>query len=972
MVQNNFNSTYVNSIISNYIKLENIKKFYCNELSLLSVNIRSLPGHFHEFLSYLKCFECLPTCIVITETFLTSVNCLLYDIEGYKAYHIVRPHDSARGGVSIYIRSFIDCTVESNVKMINSSIESLCVSFKLDNKRYNLLGLYRPPSGDAKLFLNHLSDILHNIKGCCMVAGDFNLNILNAHISNPPAQLINIFVANGYSLGVTKPTRPNPSDNQRSSLIDQIWFNGVINNCKSSIIDYLISDHHGIFFQLKIGSVIEKVTYKSKYRLTSCSESLSKFRISLSKIKWDDVLLNLSVDSAFTEFESIIYKLYNKYFPIKCKTISRRTDCAPWFDEEIKMAIKRKHILSNLLYKSKIISNSFYNDYCNSLKNLINKKRAVYFNKQINSSNSKNKWKHINRFINKPSKSSTDINHLSVDNEIFSVKQDISNILNQHFSTVGERINENIPSSQNNFKDYLNIPQQNSFVFFTITESEVISAIKKLKENKSTINEIPVSIFKNIHDIIAFPLSLLFNMSRNTGIYPESLKSSIVTPLFKGGNKDLVSNYRPISKLSTINKIFERIIQVRLNAYFDKFNLISKNQFGFCKGKSTIDALNIVLDSIYSALNENYYAIAIFLDFAKAFDCVDHSILLHKLEYYGIRGKSLALLRSYLSNRVQRVYVNGVMSDWKKVKFGVPQGSILGPLFFIVFINDMFSSNYLNITSYADDTTITAKARNIFELVLKANVNLKLLHDWICANKLSLNISKTKYTIYGNKHPLMCDISIDNSIIERSNCVKLLGIEIDNKLNFSKHISKVCSKLAFCNYAFSKIKGNSNIALYKLLYNSYAKSILEYGVSVWGSTAKVHLKPLTVLQNSIVRKICPPDLKLRTMAQYRKIGILPMNKLYKHNVACYMFRLQKLNVPSYLRDNLLIKKNFRHSYRYAHYLAKPKNKLQNCTKNIKWSGPNIWNSLPINLMKISPFSKFKTMLKNFLLYDDKN
>ena len=268
----------------------------------------------------------------------------------------------------------------------------------------------------------------------------------------------------------------------------------------------------------------------------------------------------------------------------------------------------------------------------------------------------------------------------------------------------------NISRNSHNFSEYLHTPVSNSFFCSPVTQEECSKIVSNLKKSSTDINSIPVSLFKRILPYITDPLTNLINNSFKYGIFPECLKSSLVTPIFKSGDNKNVDNFRPISVFSFYAKIFERCMVNRITKYLSKFNLISPQQFGFTKGKSTSDAVNSILDYIYSALNEKKYALSVFLDLKKAFDCVDRPILIRKLEYYGFRGRSLDWFRSYLRNRAQRVKIGESISEPLFVDIGLPQGSIMAPILFLIYINDIvYASNHFFSSMFADETALVLK-----------------------------------------------------------------------------------------------------------------------------------------------------------------------------------------------------------------------------------------------------------------------
>ena len=971
MSHNLFSSTLVNTLDSKYISLNNLGKCYNNELSLLCLNIRSLPTNYNELCSILNMFEEKPTCIVLVETWLTSVSSKYISIPGYRDFHITRPNDNGHGGVSIYINDTLPSSTISNLNIVNDNIESITVSFSLYKQKFNVVGVYRKPSSNQTIFLKHLTDILGNVPGGkTFITGDLNIDAFSAFRGNPAAKLLNLMVSHGYSLCVNRATRPNFNNLNKSSILDYIFFNGNTNNSKCSIIEYLISDHYTLFFQHNIGDK-HKVNVKSinKFRVFS-ENNLLNLRSNLNQVNWENVFADLNPEELCDKFLSLLYFYYDKSFPIQQKIIVKRSDSAPWFDYEIKYALKRKNILYDL-YKKRYISEDLYKDYSKKVKKLINLKKIKFYTKKIENSNAKNKWSHLKGLLNINKKSKSNIESLHINNETITDSNVICNKLNEHFSSVGQKAASSIPKVNVDFSDYLTYRQQNNFKFFEITESEIIKAIKNIKsDNKYPLLEVPIYIYKRVLDIIKLPLKLIFNKCIREGIFPSALKKSKIVPLYKNGSRTLLTNYRPISLLPLLSKIFEKIIHYKLVNFLNKYNIINKNQFGFCKGKSTTHALHNMLNPIYEALNNKNIAIAVFLDLSKAFDSINHNILLKKLEHYGIRNKELSFFKSYLSDRFQYVCCNDTCSNLLPMSMGVPQGSVLGPLLFIIFINDFFNCHYLDTTLFADDSTITTSAKTAFEAIIKTNVNLTLIHKWLCCNFLLLNINKSQYIIFSNKNKIYhSPVKLDNISIQKATCVKVLGVEVDEKLNFSKHVSKTCSKLAYCGFILSQLKSSVPLYILKMIYYAFASPLIEYGISVWGSTFKTTIAPLQVVQNNLIRSMWyksiknNPNLYKNTSNIYKEFSVLNVESLYKLNVSSLIYMVINDLAPDSFK-NIIPKYRECISYNFRrNILDRPQYTISISSRSIAWRGPSIFNSIPDDIIKCSTLKKFRQLLK---------
>jgi len=344
-------------------------------------------------------------------------------------------------------------------------------------------------------------------------------------------------------------------------------------------------------------------------------------------------------------------------------------------------------------------------------------------------------------------------------------------------------------------------------------------------------------------------------LSFETGIFPDLCKHAKIKPIFKKADPLLCNNYRPISLLPIFSKIFEKIIYTRMYNFIDKNDLLYDKQFGFRNSHSTSHALISLTESIQSSLDNKNLVSGVFIDLAKAFDTVNHKILCDKMSYYGFRGKFNDLIKSFLSNRKQFVSINGCDSNSLDISCGVPQGSTLGPLLFILYINDLhYSLKYATASHFADDTCLTYASKKPKTLETNLNYDLKNLNQWLCANRLSLNIDKTRLLLFHskyNKKNYDINIKMKGIKLEPSQSVQYLGLYLDDNLSWDYHITQLSRKLSRANGVLSKLRHYVPISTLIQLYYSLFYSHMSYGILVWSLTAQKNLDKITVLQKNV-------------------------------------------------------------------------------------------------------------------------
>ena len=472
--------------------------------------------------------------------------------------------------------------------------------------------------------------------------------------------------------------------------------------------------------------------------------------------------------------------------------------------------------------------------------------------------------------------------------------------------------------------------------------------------------------------MICYPLTHLINLSITSGIVTVQLKIARVIPLFKSGDKSTFTNYRPVSVLPAFSKIFERVIYNRLLNYLNNYKILSDNQFGFRKHHSTEYALSLLYDKISSAIDNNELTVGIFIDLSKAFDTVNHQILLDKLSYYGIRGVAFNWFASYLSNRHQFVQFNDTSSSQQIIKCGVPQGSILGPLLFLIYINDLCDvSKILDFILFADDTNIFFSHKNVGSLEKTLNEELLKLTTWCQANKLSINYSKSKFMVFKprqKRQNLDIKLEISNCAIERVKDTIFLGVILDENLTWKNHICNVARKISKSIGVIYKSSFCLPVSSLRTLYYSLIYPYLVYCASVWASTYSTNLNRIVLLQKKIIRIICKKPFDAHTDPLFKSLQILKLSEIYFFQVGKFMYSHKIGLLPNVFKEMFLMT-NQVHSYNTRNsntfYLFPARTNIRRF--GIKFQGPKFFNSLNNSIQSAATISLFKSKLKTYLL-----
>lgn len=877
------------------------------------------------------------------DLFLVTEHWLKYDesiyLQNYSVISNFSRKCSIHGGTMIFIKN--DFSKKSDFINFNK-FDHLLVEkefeFSIIFSRQNnlfIICLYRPPLANIKSFFINLEILLSGLPhlSSCILTGDFNINYL-ANSNQDSFNLKNLLHSFNLTMNIDFPTRFSQYSH---STIDYICSNIVI-SCRK--IDSSLSDHEAIYCEFNCKTKTNN-SKKSKGRIYS-KNNYNKFQNLISSNNWYNIV---HMTDPLEAFHSEVLKLFEEAFPVKTLKKKSKND---WITKGIKISSKNMRSLHYIRKYTAIDSPfiAYFNKYRNIYRKIIKIAKKDYYENRISMSSNPKKecWSIINNLRGK--------------NNILPINTKLSSeSLNSFYCSVASNLSKDIICNINPLSYMENIVISETFFFTPTNIEEILCTFNEIKNKSSSgWDNLSIKIFSKLSNSALEVLVDAINFSFLNGEFPKCLKASIVIPIYKGGDYDTPSNFRPISLLPTLSKIIEKIIKNRMISFIQKHKILNLKQFGFQKNKNTSDAIFSFLEYLYTSLNEGDFAAAIFCDLSKAFDCVNHSILLQKLQIYGFRGMSLNWFKSYLSERSQIVQLNNIKSESKIINCGVPQGSVLGPLLFLLYINDLaFVDIKGQFTMFADDTTILWNNKNKNFLYDSINNDILKIKSWCDSNLLTFNINKTNILTFKCE---LNNIHMNDEIVKYSSCTKFLGLIVDVKLNFKDHIEKLCNKLASNCYAIRILSRElEEFSVLKSIYYSLIDSNIRYGICFWGNSYQYLLNKVFVLQKRAIRCICKAKTKDSCKPLFKSKKILTLTSIYILETVCLMFKKFCLN-SNY---------NSLYDTRKKSQLQLPNPNSTLTKKSLIYDSKKIYNHLPSYIKKLKNLKKFKLSVKNLLL-----
>ena len=881
-----------------------LKKDNC-VLNVMHLNIRSLPKHGCDLsilLDEISQNNVTVDAIALCETYLTSTNEYLGKLHGYQLINSNHQLNSG-GGVALLIHNSFDVVEKIKTPWDEKIFESVFVKIRKANFTCIIGEFYRAPGTNTELFLQHydvLAETLMKYNKLTVVCSDQNLNLLKSNLHGTTKNFIKKTLDMGLIPAISKPTRVTKTS---STLIDNMYVRlQRKSDCHPSVIVDDISDHFPCFVSITNEMMlnVEPLHVIKSRKLTD--DKLLKINHELLWNDWNSVY-KLNVCDAYDFLVKTIYQKLDNVAPFKVLSVpSKQVFTEPLLTVKL-LKLNRK---CKKLYKRSLSCSdrdvNIYKQYRNTLQRLKKSEKLQYYKKLFEKvkSNSKNMWSCMNSLIKKQN-DKTCIKML-YDKETSSYTTDtnvISERLNCHFTEIGKKVQGEInKKNMLDYKQYIRYQFKKALLTVDTNEIEITNIVSRLKVKYSSGKDgISNDFMKKIINSIREPWCVIFNRSLNTGIFPTAMKEARVKPLFKSGDTTKKDNYRPISLLPVFSKVLEKIVYKRVVSQMDDNAILFIKQFGFRKKHSTVDAIETLVGNILEGFENDMACLSIFIDLRKAFDTVNHAIILEKLRPIGIQGTLLLWFESYLNKRSQYTEIgNDAVSTKKEVSTGVPQGSLLGVLLFQLIINDM--KNCLKHTTaiiYADDTTLFVIGKNVRFLEKKLQTDLNSVSMWLKANYLCLNETKTKIILF-NKQGIVNfyepKIIINGISIEMVESFKFLGITIDRNLDWNTHSELISKRLLQSLFVLNRVKQLIPLKCMKMLYYAYFDSHISYAMPVWYTPLSTSMKSkLFLLQKRAVHIVTNRSYRDHTDPLFNQTKILKLADKERIELCKLMYKI---------------------------------------------------------------------------------
>ena len=866
------------------------------------------------------------------------------------------------GGLAFIYANFINGVSTSSLP--TQSHESACISFTYGSKKFYVVCIYRPPNKTPPAkFLEELQEMILDYKlknSPFILVGDFNYHFLSR--SCAVRKIKSLLDECEITQHITVPTH------QAGNVLDWVlspttYFNNLIK--ETYVVDLAVSDHKGVFIDINLHKTSN--AKKSTQSRKICDINLDEFKADLQK----------SILSVFDvcDFESTIRGVLDRHAPLVSRTVSDRSD-AGWFNKNVKQAKRDKRRAESIWRKSGLmVHREIFLNQKNRLNVEIKNAKRKYYNTKFSDVNScKELYQLSNHLLGKRKTRSLP----NTDNDA-ALSEEFSTFFQNKICMIREGIDSTI-SEPPSFNIY------NGSILEALeptTEGELRDIIMKSPSKYCDIlDPLPTSLFKQCLDVLLPTVTMLINDSLYAGIVPDVFKKAIVKPLLKksGLNENELKNYRPVSNLSFLSKILERIVLKRLLDHVTKNNLGECFQSAYKSKHSTETAVLKVCTDILDSIDKKNVCLLTLLDLSAAFDTIDHNILISRLDNsFGIRGSALDWFKSYLTHRTQAVQIEKKISPEKHLLYGVPQGSVLGPILFTMYtqpLSEIFNKHDMSYHLYADDSQLykCSVPGNIPLLISSTEDCVRDVKNWMEGNKLKLNDEKTEVMLCGNPRALggklpEVHLDINGCSIQSSSRVKNLGVMLDSDFSMQAQVDNLCKNLNVHLKKIATIRDYLTEEVAKKLVTTFILSRLDYCNSLLVGISQDKLLRLQVIQNRAAKLVCRKKRLAHSLPILFELHWLPVKERINFKIALMCFKCLNEKAPFYLTEYLT-------PYAPSRVLRSSSDttKLKEYSFNYKFYGgrsfqsiaPSFWNSLPRGVREAPSVENFKSKLKLYI------
>jgi len=913
--------------------------------------------------------------VAVTETWLdSSVTDQEVAVPGYSIER--RDRNREGGGVALYIRNNIAYNRRDDLMGIN---EFCAVDLLLPKSKPILVGVAYRPQSDYN-FYNDIEDTFlaspNFIQQETYIMGDFNTDVAAKKNNSLKKAMCNFMKTFDLSQIINEPTRVTT---ESQTILDLIFCSDVNNITQSGVLPCKISDHNVVFCTRKVSKGFFNKHNVAKIRCMKNYDS-DVFVDKLNSVNWFEEIETEDVNIAWSNFSKRFIDVIDSVAPVKAVRIKQNTE--HWFNGEILNLISKRD-KAWYQFRKDNSSESFqtYKTLRNKTQITIKKAKKDFIRNEIaeNQNAPKKLWRTLKGLGLPSSKGKGGSMNIGLKNdseEIIFESEYVANKFNDFFCGIAKKLVEKLPKrnfDEEKIKDFYHNKgvKDEDFTFTVIDEESVEKLLKALNVTKATgYDNIASRFLKDGAKVVASPLTCIINLSLRTSTVPQDLKVARVVPLYKKGDKNFEGNYRPVSILPVFSKIMERVVYDKVYQYLTCNNILYTFQSGFRASFSTDTALTYLCDSIRFNMDAGLYTGVVLIDLQKAFDTVDHAILSSKLNAIGMSGPTVTWFESYLSQRSQFVEVGESKSNLGSISCGVPQGSILGPLLFSIYVNDMCQAVKCNLYLYADDSALVVSGKDPKIIEQELSQYLQDMSLWLEENKLSLHLGKTESIIFASNYRLSkCNslqISCNSNNIKAQSSVKYLGVTMDQNMNSETMGSSVAKKIN------TRLKFLYRKGLYfgyrerKMLVSALVQPCFDYACNSWfrGLASKLKIR-LQCAQNKLIRYIMMYDSRKHLYVDdFKTLGWLDVEQRVNYLTLGLMYSINNNTAPAYLRDLELTSHSY--STRCGATFILPHVKSQGA-KSFKYNGIKLWNSLPSNTKTAETKVLFKCKCKYFLM-----